>query len=483
MPRKSTRVCNLGNTRTVGALKRPSTGQIDYFDEALKGFGIRVSAAGRMTWFVMYRDSDGRRQRYNLGTYPTVTVKRARTDARTALESVSKGGNPAKEKRERKMADTFAELAAAYIRHYAQGEAFATWQDGKAIVEKHPDFIMKGRELVIPPTYKGNIDDDRRPITAYLKAPDNPPAPRKRSWRKDQNLIDRDLLPEWRHRKAETITRADVNRLLDKIVDRGAPIQANRALEVIRKLFSWAIGESRVRLDANPCSEIKKRGVETPRDRHLSADEIKAMWPMVGTKERPAKITDATRLALRLMLTTGQRPGEVLGMAWAELDGDWQDAEKPSWVIPANRSKNGRAHSVPLSPLAVDLLTEAKALADGSPYVFPSPRGKGAMQVSSLSHALSRSEHFGIEPFTSHDLRRTVATHLEGPECGISRFIVSRILNHADQSVTGRHYSQYQHDTEKRAALNTWARRLSEIVTGSKPEGADVVPLKKAGGE
>lgn len=478
----SDNIRNLSSARVVGAIKPPKAGQVDYFDATVKGFGLRVSAGGRRTWFVMYRNGDGRRQRFTLGTYPALSCKDARRDALSTFEAIANGADPAKEKKSRKTADTFAEMADAYIRHYAKGEAYATWEDGKALADLCPGITLQGRELILPPdcpdTAAAKIAEARRSVVAYLKAPDDPPTPNKRSWHVDQRIIDLDMLPEWKHKKAETFTRADVNRLLDKIVERGASIQANRTLEIIRKMFSWAIGESRVRLDANPCSEIKKRGVETPRDRHLTADEINAVWSMQGNDNQPAKINDASRLALRLMLATGQRPGEVLGMPWGELDTDWQTAEKPTWTIPSDRSKNGRAHSVPLSSLAVGLLAEAQALAGESPFVFPSPRGNGPMLVSSLSHALIRSHHFGLAAFRPHDLRRTVATHLEGPECGISRFIVARILNHADMSITGRHYSQYQHLDEKRQGLNAWARRLADIIKGEKST-ATVITLQR----
>jgi integrase len=480
--RMSRHIRNLASARVVGAIKPPATGQADYFDATVKGFGIRVSAGGRMTWFVMYRDSDSRRQRFTLGTYPALSCKDARREALSTFEAIAKGGNPAKEKKARKMADTFAEMAEAYLRHYAKGEAYATWEEGKALSVEHPRLTLQGRELVFPPDCSeataAKLTEARRAIVAYLKAPDDPPAPNKRSWKVDQRIIELDMLPEWKHKKAETFTRADVNRLLDKIVERGASIQANRTLEIVRKMFSWAIGESRVTLDANPCSEIKKRGIETPRDRHLTADEINALWPMQGNADRPAKINDASRLALLLMLVTGQRPGEVLGMPWGELDPNWQTGEKPTWTIPSERSKNGRAHSVPLSSLAVEVLIEAKVLAGDSPFVFPSPRGNGPMLVSSLSHALIRSQHFGLATFRPHDLRRTVATHLEGPECGISRFVVARILNHADMSITGRHYSQYQHLDEKRQGLNAWARLLADIIKGEKST-ATVITLQR----
>jgi len=416
--------------RTVGAIRPPAGGQVDYWDQSVPGFGLRVSAGGKMAWVIMYRDNDGRKRRHTFNTYPSMSVGDARDEAKALFELVAKGGDPATEKKSNRKAGTFNELADLYIEKYAKVN--------------------------------------------------------KRSWKKDESIIDKNLRPKWGALKAHSITRRDVNRLLTEIVERGAPIQANRVLEIVRKLYSWAIGTDRVEMDVNPCHEVKKPAKEQPRDRHLTADEIMTVWPMTG---EGAKINDLFRIVLRLILVTAQRPGEVVGMPWAELDDDWDSGAEPFWTIPGERTKNGREHRIPLSPLAVDLLKKAKAIAakladkktyrGDVAYVFPSPRGNAGMLESSLSHALIRSKHFGVPHFTPHDLRRTASTHLESPACGVSRFIVERVLNHVDQSVTGRHYALYKYDREKRIALNTWADVLYVVLKGEKP-AANVVPIRSA---
>ena len=95
---------------------------------------------------------------------------------------------------------------------------------------------------------------------------------------------------------------------------------------------------------------------------------------------------------------------------------------------------------------------------------------------TSLTHALIRSGHFGVSHFSPHDLRRSTATHMTGPHCKVSRFILERVLNHTDQTVTGRHYDLYEYDDEKRHALNTWAARLAQVIEG-KERGSKVVPI------
>jgi integrase len=432
---------NLNNARTVAALKPPKQGQVDYWDKSLTGFVLRVSAGGKMAWGIIYRNEEGKRKRHSLGAYPAMKVVDARQKARDELGRISKGADPATEKKAERKAGTFSELADLYLEKYAKGEGYSKWErdgsDGAA------------------------------------------PEPNKRSWPSDKAMIEHDLKPAWGSRKAKAITRADVNRILNEIVERGSPIQANRVLGLTRKIYSWAISTDRVAMQVNPCHEIKKPAKERKRDRVLDASEIKAFWPMSGDD---VKITDPLRIALRLTLATAQRPGEVIGLPWAELDENWQTAPEPFWTIHGTRTKNKMTHRVPLSPLSVDLLKQAKKLNNekestkDSPFAFPSPRGGKPIMETSLTHALIRSDHFGVSHFSPHDLRRSTATHMTGPPCKVSRFILERVLNHADQTVTGRHYDLYEYDDEKRHALNTWAARLAHVIEGKDP-ASKVVPI------
>ncbi|MCH7832268.1 MAG: tyrosine-type recombinase/integrase [Proteobacteria bacterium] len=426
---------NLKNARTVAAIKPPKRGQVDYWDRNLKGFVLRVSAGGKMAWGVIYRNTEGRRRRLTLGAYPSMKVADAHRKAIDELGRISKGADPAAEKKAERKAGTFNELADLYLEIYAKGEKYARWErDG---------------------------------------AEGPAPEPNKRSWKNDRVIIDYDLKPAWGPRKAKAITREDVNRILSQIVERGSPIQANRTLGIVRKMYSWAIGTSRVAMNVNPCHEVKKPAKERAGDRVLDASEIKTFWPMAGDD---VTITDPLRIALRLILATAQRPGEVTGLPWAELDGDWRTAEKPFWTIPGERTKNRLSHRVPLSPLAVSLLKQAKKLSKASEYAFPSPRPGKSILGTSLSHALIRSGHFKVKHFSPHDLRRSASTHMTGPHCKVSRFILERVLNHADQSVTGRHYDLYEYDDEKRHALNSWAARLAQVIEGKEPD-SKVVPI------
>ncbi len=201
--------CSFTN-RWIDAVKLPEKGQMDYFDERTTGLGLRLSSAGRKSWFVMYRHA-GRLRRYTIGTYPALGLADAREKAKELLHEAAKSNDPATQKQVSRGAPTFGEIASQYIELYAKA---------------------------------------------------NP-----RSWKEDQRILDYDLLPKWKTVKAHEIKRRDIINLLDTIVQR-APIQANRTLALLRKLFNWAI--SRDLIEANPCTAVKMPAKENRKDRVLT---------------------------------------------------------------------------------------------------------------------------------------------------------------------------------------------------------------------
>jgi integrase len=280
--------------------------------------------------------------------------------------------------------------------------------------------------------------------------------PRKRSWREDERILARDVLPRWRHRRARDVTPRDVRRLLDAVLARGAPIQANRTLAVVRRVFSWAAAPDRALVPPahNPCRGLERPARERPRERVLDAGELRAVW-------RALEQEDVVVAALfRLYLLTAQRDGELRTLAWADVDlaAGW-------WTIPGARSKNAHAHRVPLSSTAVAVLRELlERRREGSPWVFPTPRTSASGHRGRVYKAVHRlRRRSGVTDFTPHDLRRTAASHMTS--IGVPRLVVSKLLNHTERGVTAV-YDRYGYDREKREAVEAWARRLGEIVRG-----------------
>lgn len=389
--------------RTIKALQAPERGQTDYFDGNPRGFGVRISQSGHRAFFVMYRIG-GRLRRLTLGTYPHLTLAAARQRAKDALHDVAHGSDPAGEKQADRRAETFGELADEYL-------------------------------------------------TSHAKL-------NKRSWKEDERILNHDLLPHWRTRKAKGITRRDIWTVLKRIAEeRGSPIMANRTLALVRRIFNFAI--EREILTASPCHKIKAPAAERERERVLGHDELRALWKALLAT--PAWF----QVVFKLYLFTAQRHREVLGMSRAELDLDsgW-------WTIPSSRTKNGLVHRVPLAPPALELLNDWMRSNPDSPWVFPSPAREGAIVTLQKPVRLLR-EMTGIE-FRVHDLRRTASTNMTS--IGIRRKTVSRVLNHLERDVT-RLYDRYSYDREKREALDRLAVELVAIVErDTAAEVAESVP-------
>jgi len=372
-------------------------------------FGVRVTPQGNKSFVFMYR-YQGKLKRMTLGTYPAMSLAEAHKAHAEAKEMLARGIDPGAkaliEKEEERKAPTVAVLADEYLEKWAK--------------------------------------------------------PRKRSWQVDKRILEKDVFPEWGRRKAKDLTRRDVIRLLDNIVDRGAPIMANRTLAVIRKMFNFAVARDIV--PASPCAAIQTPSPEQRRDRVLSAEEIKTFWHgLEGTR-----ITEEIRLALKMQLVTAQRKGEVISAEWAEID-----LQEKWWTIPPEKTKNRLPHRVPLSMLAIEILEAAKNLAGDSRWVFPSPRGAGHITPTAVDHALRIDLNtLKIDNCTPHDLRRTAASHMTG--AGVPRLVVSKILNHVEDGVTAV-YDRHSYDREKRQALEAWGRKLQEIIGVS--EISNVIPL------
>ena len=281
----------------------------------------------------------------------------------------------------------------------------------------------------------------------------------KKSGPEDARIIRRELLPSWGRKLAADIRRRDVMKLAEEIKTRGAGVMSNRTLSVVKRLYNFGIDRELVEI--NPASRVRPPAKEKSRERVLTTEEIKALWN--GLDELPGEAE--TKLALRLVLVLAQRPGEIAAMQWEEIDSE------NVWTIP--ETKSGRTHRVPLSPLAIELLNSLPRKADGP--VFPSPLDpRESIRRSALARLLNRGRAIlGMERFTPHDLRRTAGSKMT--EMGVSRFVLSRILNHADRGITSV-YDRHGYDAEKRAALNAWGEKLRDIIEDRETK---IIPLAR----
>jgi len=409
------------------SLKRPTQGRLVVVDSEVPGLCFRVTARGSRSWLIRYRVKGRPGQRYNVpGPYPAVTLAAARQRAREIIAAAKRGEDLAEEEQRRAAVaaaakqDTVANVAEEFIRRSLGG---------------------------------------RNRAASYVVA--------------TRRMFDEHMLPRWRARDIRSITRRDLVALLDGIVDDGKPVLANRMLAAVRAMFNWAIRRGIV--DASPATLVERPAVEKPRERTLSADEISALWPHLIALGYPFGPF------FRMALATGQRRNEVAHMRWMDID-----VQERTWTLPAEQTKARRAHVVPVTAIAWDILMEAKEAArtldndaaDPSPYVFTttgdrpiSGFGKAKARVDRAA-SKTRDESGPVAPWTVHDLRRTVATGLG--KLGASRFIIGRVLNHADATVTGI-YDRHAYLNEKRHALESWGTYLGNLI---RPVGANVVDLR-----
>jgi integrase len=326
----------------------------------------------------------------------------------------------------------------------------------------------------------------------------------KKSWAKDEQILNREVVPVWGNRKAADVLKRDVIKLIEGIVERGAPIMANNTFATIRKMFNWAVEQDI--LQHTPCFGVKLPAPKQSRERVLSEEEIKTFWQSLERTD--LSMSTETMMALKLILYTAQRPGEVIGMHTREIDGDW-------WTIPVERSKNKRAHRVYLTSCAKEIINEAKEKArvskekaeirkarkmnripdlkpegqEYSGYIFPSPQKDKELSIGDTALAVAVGRNLavpvfdeegktvldskgkqkvenllGVNHFTPHDLRRTVATFMA--QSGEMDEVIDAVLNHAKQGVI-KVYNQYRYDKEKQTALESWERKLKSITTGT----------------
>jgi integrase len=282
--------------------------------------------------------------------------------------------------------------------------------------------------------------------------------PHLRSAKQVERRLRKNVLPLIGDVRLADLHRRDVNRVLDRVTSRGRMIEANRVFADVRGMLRWAV--ARGDLDRDPVQGMDAPAVERSRDRVLSEAEIKHLWnvlPMALPKQ-----VDCQRV-LKLCLITGQRVGEVAGIRRDELD-----LGARTWTLPGTRAKNGHAHSVPLSDLAIGIIEQALADAGDRSRLF-------ALPPVAVARFVERSR-FGIPHWTAHDLRRSALTQMA--KLGVEPIVLGHVANHRTATragITLAVYVKHSYDAEKRRALELWADRLAAIVG---EQAAKVLPMR-----
>jgi integrase len=248
-------------------------------------------------------------------------------------------------------------------------------------------------------------------------------------------------------RSIREIERRDILDLLDKMVDRGAPIMAKQTHSTIRKLFYWAV--DRGILERSPCVRVPRPAEADDRDRVLTSAELRSVWLACDPLKWPFGPV------VRLLILTGQRRNEVATMRWADVN-----LTEGSWTIPRNLRKGDQAHEVPLSSAAKEIITSLPKSNDA--LVFTT---NGRVPVAGFSNAKRRLDQLsGVRDWRLHDLRRSTASNMA--RLGVDPHVVEKVLGHQTGTISGvaAVYNRHGYFPEKREALERWASELLRIV-------------------
>jgi len=286
-------------------------------------------------------------------------------------------------------------------------------------------------------------------------------AKKRRTWATTKETFHRLILPKWRGRTVHDVRRRDIIELVEDIaMDR--PYMANRTLAVLSKFFNWLV--ARDIIEVSPAGGIDPPGQETARDRILSDDELRRLWLAACARDE-----GPFGVLVRLLILTGQRRGEVAGMRWSEM------GDAHIWRLPGSRTKNSKAHQVPLVPAAWDLIQAQPRFVD-SDFVLTIDGSRPIIGFGRAKRRLSAKAGIEADSWRLHDLRRSCTSGLQ--RLGVRAEVIERILNHISRIYRGVS-GTYQRDPlieEMTTALERWADHV-EALTSGRP--AKVVRLPR----
>jgi integrase len=294
-------------------------------DVVVTGMGIKITAAGRRTWGLSYRlrDGAGTQRWYTIGRFPYVATAAARKRARKLKEEIELGGDPQGDRAGKRREPTVAQLADQFM---------------LACEQK----IRAGK------LRQSTVDSYERALRLHIR-------------------------PQLGTLKISAVTKRTIARFHEQISESGRLVQANRNILILSTMLTWAVSQEL--LPMNPCTKAVELNPEQPRARDISKEE------RVRLTEELAKHYTQSATALKLLLMTGARRGEVMGMKWADITFGSDSEPKTLWRRLAPDQKNKKDHTLPLNTGAVHLLVTIRdeTLArDGQlgEFVFPSSESK-----------------------------------------------------------------------------------------------------------
>lgn len=366
------------------------------------GFGIFVYPTGSKTWIYRYKINN-KKDYVILGHYPSMSLADARKKF-IDLREIKKGGRNPKE------------------------EIRKNDNDGSNTVE-----------ALVQTWYKGYIEKHRKQPLQI------------------KQHITADIIPKLGHFELDKLQTRDITKVLDGIVNRGSPVHANKVLSTLKQAFNY--GVSRGDMLINPASGIRARdigGIEKPRERFLTLDEIKTLWLFLDGDDHGMSIQ--TQNAIKIILLTGIRSGELRLAKWDELD-----FSGALWTIPAANTKIGVAMRIHLTPSVISLFKELKSYST-SEYVICGVDGLNPLTDKALPRAVNRiQDRVGIPHWTAHDLRRTFATLL-GEHLEVDPVVIEKCLGHKMPKIMAT-YNKNEMLPQRKEALERWSACIEALIT------------------
>ena len=406
-------------------LKQPHSEQLEVPDGSVPGLKFRIGARGRGTWTLRLTVSGeggvtergyqraGRKYRLTLGEYPVLTLHGARARANELIDQARRGLNPVAVIEQKATANglTVRQLWERFLSDYIESRELRAKQKYALAFSTHIDPVIGSR-------------------------------PAELLTREDARLV---MNKAREHRKRADGVRG--GRL-------GGVEAARTAIGVLRQMISWGIEESILKRRDNPVSKLQKN-LPTKRtgERVLSMTEARIVFQAAGQIGYPFGTL------VQLMLLTACRSAE-----WSRARRSWIDSQEALSVVPAQGYKSNHVHVVPLVPTAIDLLATIPPPRTGD-FLLSSTGGSRPLQGISkffrtrLQDQILAQTGQKLPHFTSHALRRTVATRLAESLGDPGDKLIKRVLGHADGSVTAI-YNRYGYVKEMRAALEGWAQEL-----------------------
>jgi len=381
-----------------------------HFDGA--GLYVEVTAAGRRYWRLKYRFA-GKEKRLALGIYPETSLSQARDLAAQARQALKNGEDPgalrkaAKMKARHESANTLRAVALDWMAHQK-----ARWDEGTA------GRILRSLEL--------------------------------------------HAFPKLGNRPLETITPAELRRAAQAVEAAGAGDMAGRVLQRLKAIFRWAATHGR--LASNPMVDLVPAEVLKPRNVTNRAALPERDLPEFLRKLDAYQGDPSTIGAMRLLLLTATRPGEVRFARWAEFDLD-----EALWIIPAERMKMRAEHRIPLSRQALEVLRAMQPLSAGRELVFPSPQAPRKPISENTLNLMLRRMGFG-DVATAHGFRALFSTMAN--EAAWPADVIERALAHVPGNKVRATYNRASYMKERARLLQWWADTLDQ-----KREGSNVLPL------